>query len=54
MNKYQILDYMTVKVDEIVEARGVAKCAIAVDLVQRIDALRTILKGEDANEDQAE
>ena len=48
MDKYQMLDGIIVLLDQLADAKGVARCALMVELVKRADALK---KGLHAEED---
>ena len=46
-DKYEMLDAVIVAIDKLEDARGVEKCRIILDAIQRISALKDGLKKED-------
>ena len=51
MDKYQLIDYIITKVDELTDARGVARCAVTIDIVQRLNVLRQMLQSAEGNDE---
>lgn len=47
MNKYDLLNASIIKIDELVDARGVAKCQGFVDVVGNLSMLRDIMEKDD-------
>lgn len=49
MNKYQMLDAILVLLDKLVETQGIEKCALAVEVAKRLEALKKGLKAEESS-----
>lgn len=47
LDKYQMLDEIIIEVNNLVDARGVEKCRLAIDIVQRLAALKNGLAEDD-------
>ena len=47
MDKYQMLDEIIIALDSLADARGVARCALMVDVLKRLDALKKGLHAEE-------
>ena len=47
-DKYEMLDAVIIAIDKLEDARGVEKCRIILDAIQRIGVLKEGLKKEDA------
>ena len=47
MDKYEMLDGIVIILDKLADARGVERCALLVDAIKRLDALKKGLKGDD-------
>lgn len=53
INKYELINRIAGQVNELVEAHGVRKCAIIVDMIQHLDTLAGMLKDEDSTHEEA-
>lgn len=49
MDKYQLIDSIILQIDAMVEAKGIEKCKIAIELIQKLGALKDGLKSDDAD-----
>lgn len=47
IDKFQMIDEIIVEVNNLVDARGVEKCRLAIDIVQRLAALKNGLMEDD-------
>ena len=47
VNKYELIDSIITEVDELMEARGIRKAAMGVEIVQKLKALQDGLKAEE-------
>lgn len=47
MDKYQMIDEIVVFLDRLADTRGIERCALLIDLIKRLDALKKGLKDED-------
>ena len=56
MDKYQLIDSVIVDLNTLADARGVEKCRLLLDILQRLAALKNGLKREDEekNDEQRE
>jgi uncharacterized protein (DUF2267 family) len=54
LDKYQLIDAIITKVDAQTDARGVARCAMTVEIVQTLNALRDLLQKEEAAHAEAD
>lgn len=48
MNKYELIDSMIIQADALVDARGAAKCRLILDIISKLDALKSGLESEEA------
>ena len=46
MDKYQMIDTLITKVDAMIDAHGVTRCMMTIDIIQQLNALKELLKGE--------
>lgn len=46
-DKFQMIDELIVEVNNLVDARGIDKCKLCIDIIQRLSALRNGLKQDD-------
>ena len=51
MDKFGMIDQIIVQVNALLDARGVEKCRLGLDIVQRLAALREGLRKEDSAHD---
>ena len=51
MDKYQMLDEIVLLLDRLADSRGVERCAVLAEVVNRIGALKTGLKEEEKAHD---
>lgn len=54
MNKYELIDSITVSVDALLDMRGTEKCRMALDIIGRLAALKKGLEGDDKERDARE
>lgn len=47
MDKYEMLDSLIVQLDRLPDIKGIERCAVLVELVRRIEALKKGLHEED-------
>lgn len=47
MDKFQMIDAVILIIDKLADARGIDRCALLIDLLKRMDALKTHLQKED-------
>ena len=47
IDKFQMIDELIVEVNNLVDARGVDKCRLCIDIIQRLSALRNGLEQDD-------
>ena len=47
MDKFEMIDLLIIKVNDLLDARGVDKCRLGVDVIQRLCALKAGLTEED-------
>lgn len=47
MNKYELIDSLIVQTDALEDARGVTKCRMILEMVDKLSALKTGLKSEE-------
>lgn len=52
MDKFQMLDEIIVLVDKLADSRGVERCSIIVDIINRLGALKKGMKNEDSVHNQ--
>ena len=46
MDKYQMIDILITKVDAMTDTHGVNRCVMTIDIIQQLNALKEMLKGE--------
>lgn len=51
--KYDILDDVVVRVNNLADARGVDKCALIISVIQNLNELSRLLHEEEENNDSA-
>lgn len=51
MDKYQIIDTLITKVDALIDAHGVSRCVMTIDIIQQLNALKNLLGEEDTHAD---
>lgn len=51
--KYDILDDIIVRVNNLADARGVDKCALIISIIQNLNELSRLLHEEEENNDSA-
>lgn len=47
MNKYELIDSLIVQLDALEDARGVTKCRMILEMVNKLSTLKTGLKSEE-------
>ena len=52
-DQYQLIDDMIVKLNDLADATGVKRCALTVELVQQLVALKKGLKAEEEDRRRA-
>lgn len=52
-SKYELIQSLILRANELADARGVDKCVAIVDIVQKLSFLEKLLKDEDFNHDSA-
>lgn len=52
-NKYEILQRVILRVNELADAKGVDKCVAVVDAIQQLNFLDKVLRDEDGNHEAA-
>lgn len=48
LDRYELIDRMASSVDALADARGAQKCALIIELIQQLGALKKGLKDEEA------
>lgn len=48
LDKFELIDRMIVNVDALADAKGAAKCALVIELIQQLNVLKKGLKDDDA------
>ena len=48
-DKYQIIDSIVVQIDKILEQRGITRAATAIEVIQKLNALRKGLEDEETS-----
>lgn len=46
-DKYQMIDQIILEVNDLIDAKGIEKCRIGIDIVQRLAALKNGLAEDD-------
>lgn len=47
MNKYELIDSLIVQTDALEDARGVTKCRMILEMIDKLSALKTGLKSDE-------
>lgn len=53
VNKYELIDDVIVKVNELTDARGVDKCVHIIESIQNLNTLKGLLRDEDKTHEAA-
>ena len=53
LNKYDLLKEVIVQTNELVDARGVDKCVLIINIVQKLNTIEGLMRDEDSNHDAA-